>query len=134
MENVVHNFIDAINDHRIERIMAMITDDHKLIDAHGNEVSGIENLKAAWIGYYQLFPDYKIEIELVISKGEVFAVFGTATGTYNGESRKIENRHWRLPAAWKVVINGDNVALWQVYADTKIPYDIIQQYRGGTKS
>jgi len=48
---------------------------------------------------------------------------GFAGGSFKGN----ENAKWRLPAAWKAIVNNGRVALWQVYADTTIPFELIQR-------
>jgi ketosteroid isomerase-like protein len=103
-----------------------MTDDHTFIDSHGNEVAGKEKMRAGWIGYFQLFPDYKIEITEIFQNGECIAAFGFASGTYQGLSDRKEN-YWRLPASWKAIVKNRKILLWQVYADSKIPFDIINK-------
>ena len=101
-----------------------MTDDHTFIDSHGNAITGKEKMRAGWIGYFQLFPDYKIEITQILLSGESIAAFGFAGGTYKSLIDKKDN-YWRLPAAWKAVVRNEKIRLWQVYADSKIPFDII---------
>jgi hypothetical protein len=71
-----------------------------------------------------LFPDYKVEITELFFNGNTAAVFGFAGGTFQGLSDKKEN-YWYLPASWKAITKDGKIHLWQVYADSKIPYDII---------
>jgi hypothetical protein len=105
-----------------------MTDDHKFIDSHGNEVVGKEPMKAGWIAYFQLFPDYKIEIRELFLSNDTVAAFGFASGTFQGSYNAKEN-YWRLPASWKAVIKNAKIYLWQVYADSKIPYDIMNNIK-----
>ena len=125
-DQIFQNFVDAINEHNVDKLCSLMTDDHKFIDSQGNEVVGKENMRAGWIGYFQWFPDYKIEITDMFRGGDTVAAFGFAGGTFQGLSNRKEN-YWRLPASWKAVINNGKIHLWQVYADTKIPYDIINK-------
>ena len=125
---IVNKFVDAINEHNVEKICSLMTDDHRFIDSHGNEVVGKEKMKAGWIGYFQLFPDYKIELTEIFLDKDTVAAFGFAGGTFQGSIRAKEN-YWRLPASWKAVIKDGNIALWQVYADSKIPFDIINKLK-----
>jgi hypothetical protein len=57
----------------------------------------------------------------------MIAAFGFAEGTY--KNKKVENQqnHWCLPASWKAIVDGNKIKLWQVYADTKIPFEIIEK-------
>ena len=123
---IIRDFIEAINEHNVDKICSLMTDDHTFIDSHGNEAVGKEKMKAGWIGYFQLFPDYKIEITEIFLNGDCVAAFGFAGGTYEGLSDRKEN-YWRLPASWKAVAKNGKIHLWQVYADSKIPFDIINK-------
>jgi limonene-1,2-epoxide hydrolase len=123
---IIRDFIEAINEHNVDKICSLMTDDHTFIDSHGNEVVGKEKMRAGWIGYFQLFPDYKIEITEIFPNQDTIAAFGFAGGTYEGLSDRTEN-YWRLPASWKAVVKNGKIHLWQVYADSKIPFDIINK-------
>jgi len=118
-KKVFYTFVDAINQHAIG-IYSLLTDDHKFIDAQGNEITGKDKMKIAWQGYFELFPDYKIEVIDVFESVNVIGAFGSASGSFKNDKK---NQFLKLP--WKAIIENDKVKLWQVYADTKIPYDII---------
>ncbi|MGD0036361.1 MAG: nuclear transport factor 2 family protein [Bacteroidota bacterium] len=123
---IVQDFVNAINEHNVDKICLLMTDDHKFIDSQGNEAIGRDKMRAGWIGYFQLFPDYKIEITEIFVNGDTVAAFGFAGGTFQGLSDKKEN-YWRLPASWKAIIKNGKIQLWQVYVDSKIPFDIINK-------
>jgi len=55
-------------------------------------------------------------------------LFGFASGTFQSQNDRKEN-YWRLPASWKATLKNGKINLWQVYADSKIPYDIINKNR-----
>jgi hypothetical protein len=59
-------------------------------------------------------------------KGDTVAALGFASATFQGLSDRKGN-YWHLPASWKAVIKNGKIYLWQVYADSKIPYDIIKK-------
>lgn len=120
-------FVGAINSHKLDDIKALMTDDHVFLDAIGNHLNGKENMGAAWNGYFTWFGDYSIEIEQLMVKGDTAFISGFASGTFN-TAKGDSNAHWRLPAAWRVVVKQGKVSLWQVYADTKIPFEIIKKY------
>ncbi len=115
-------FIDQINAHNVAGLAALMSDDHIFIDAHGNEVHGKEKMAAGWRGYFEWFPDYYIEVIDVFENGGAFAMFGFAGGSYKGKL----DASWRLPAAWKAIVKDTHITLWQVFADTKIPFEIIE--------
>lgn len=120
----VYNFIDAINKQNVDMICSLMTDDHRFIDSYGNEAIGREGMRKGWMGYFQLFPDYRVEVTDIFVDGDSVAAFGYASGTFKGLDSTDEN-HWRLPAAWKAIVSDGKIGLWQVYADSKIPFDII---------
>jgi len=124
-KQTVYAFINAINEHNIENIELLMTRDHKFIDANGNEIVGKEKMKVGWHSYFQLFPDYKIEITDIFSRSDTFAVFGFASATFMGKHKTNSENSWRLPASWRAVVFKKKIRLWQVYADTRIPYYLI---------
>ncbi|NUM79616.1 nuclear transport factor 2 family protein [bacterium] len=126
MNRVVKCFINAINDHDIDRIASLMSNDHIFIDAHGREVIGRDNMKNGWIAYFKWFPDYHIDMADVFEKSNTVFLTGFVQGSYMNSTDTDD--HWRLPAAWRAVIQNDRIALWQVFADTKIPFEIIQRH------
>ena len=149
-KKIIQDFIEAINHHDIDAIYNLMTNDHKFIDAHGNEVSGRDIMKAGWAGYFSMFPDYMIEItdmflkpapvaiqtgkaklkvKLFYNRNDYIVAFGFASGTYKGMETEDNKNYFRIPACWKAIVEDGKVKLWQVYCDTKIPYDIIENYK-----
>jgi len=59
---VVIRFVKAINDHDVSEIVNLMSDDHIFIDATDHKSDGKKGIKKGWKGYYELFPDYQIEI------------------------------------------------------------------------
>jgi len=116
-------FINRINAHDVAGLGALMSDDHTFIDAHGNQVAGREKMIAGWRGYFEWFPDYFIEVTDVFDDGERLALFGFAGGAFKGK----QTESWRLPAAWRAIVKEGRVTLWQVFADTKIPFEIIER-------
>jgi ketosteroid isomerase-like protein len=112
-------FVDAINAHDIDRLGELMADSHTFVDPHGNVVTGRESMIAAWHGYFEWFPDYQIEVDDIYEREGEFVMFGWAAGSFKGNG----NRKWRLPAAWRASVRNDQVARWQVVADTKVPFE-----------
>lgn len=112
-------FANEINRHDVDSLIALVSDDHLFVDALGQEVHGREKLRAAWRAYFELFPDYHVDVRETFQAGRVVALFGTASGTLwvNGQSRS-ENR-WKVPAAWRAVVDQGRIVHWQVYADNE---------------
>ena len=112
----IADFAAAINSHDLEKIAALMSDDYTFIDAHGNEMAGKETMKEGWASYFGLFPDYYIEIEQMLSKGDLAVACGYAGA---GTAEKA----WKIPAAWRAIVRDEKIELWQVYADTKIQFE-----------
>ena len=75
---------------------------------------------AGWSGYFSWFPDYKIHFDEVIGNGNTVYAFGSAEGT------SAQNKKWKVPAAWKAVVETGRVRYWQVFADTKMAAETLQ--------
>jgi ketosteroid isomerase-like protein len=118
----VRKFVDRINAHDSQGVVALCTPDHIFVDSLGTELSGLSGLEQAWVGYFALFADYRIEIETLISASNLVMVSGWASATH-GQS----GRSWRIPAAWRAVVNQTLIAKWQVYADNKPVYEILSR-------
>ncbi|MBI3189189.1 MAG: nuclear transport factor 2 family protein [Ignavibacteriales bacterium] len=127
MIEIVKAFIEQINIQNVVGLTSLMTDNHTFIDAQNHKFVGVETMKAGWLGYFTLFPDYRIEVEQMFEDGNTVTVFGYASGTYKGMS-DTPDAHWRLPASWKAIVENGKIKLWQVYADTKIPFEIMQKY------
>ena len=66
---------------------------------------------------FLMFPDYTIRVETIVGQGELVAVFGSASGTYNGKRGLVPENKFEMPAAWRGVVQNGKVKRWQVYAD-----------------
>jgi predicted enzyme related to lactoylglutathione lyase/ketosteroid isomerase-like protein len=123
-KETVSAFVAAINEHSADKIQRLLAPDPAFIDAQGHKVQGADKMKQGWEGYFQWFPDYKIEVSDMSGEGDVLLLSGFAEGSYHGN----KDAHWRLPTAWKAEVKEGKVALWQVYCDTKVPFDIIAKF------
>ena len=74
-------------------------------------------MMAGWEGYFRMFPDYEIHIESILEDKNLVAVFGRASGTYNGKRGLVPENRIEMPAAWKAVVENGKIRLWQVYTD-----------------
>lgn len=118
-EVAVRNFVERINQHDVAGIVALCTAEHRFVDSLGHVLSSHERLREAWSGYLRLFPDYCIQIELLVAAGEWVLLAGAASATAQ------KKHHWRIPAAWRAQVRGDLINLWQVYADNKPVYELL---------
>jgi len=126
-KEIVHEFVKSINEHHVNKIYELMGNDFRFIDAYGNEETGKDHMRESWICYFRWFPDYIIEIIDVFSEGNIFVLLGFASGTYQNKKDANNTNYWRLPAAWRVVVNDNKIQQWQVYCDSKIPFDIIEK-------
>ena len=123
MNQTIQAFVAAINAQDVDSLAKLMSNDHIFIDPHGNEVRGKETMIAGWRGYFEWFPDYFIEVTEVFERNDCLGMFGSAGGSFKGN----REASWRLPAAWKAVLRDGQVAVWQVFADTKIPFELIER-------
>jgi len=124
---IVADFIDAINNSDIDMILNLMSEDHVFTDSQDNKLTGKEKLRQAWIGYFELFPDYKIEINELLEKDSLVCILGYASGTYLNIKNENNTNYWRIPAAWKAIIRNNQVLSWQVYADNIIVMEIMNK-------
>lgn len=122
---VVLAFLDAINSRNVDRLCALMSEDHVFVDALGNRVQGRESMRKAWAGYFQWFPGYRVSHEEILSDGQLVAAFGSAEGTYAPKGNLVQENHWNAPAAWKAVVEGGLVKEWRVYADNQAARKIM---------
>jgi hypothetical protein len=115
--NVVKAFIAAINRRNPSEISGLMTEDHTFVDSRGGIQSGRANMPAGWTEYFRMFPDYEIQVESMLGDKSLVAVFGSASGTYNGKRGLVQENRIEMPAAWKAVVANGKIRLWQVYAD-----------------
>jgi len=118
-ERVAIRFVNEINRHDVAALIAMMAPDFRFVDSLGQEVRGIDRMRAAWVAYFALFPDYRITIREHLGLGQVVALFGTASGTLAEHGELPIRNRWTLPAAWRAVVREGRVVDWQVYADNQ---------------
>jgi ketosteroid isomerase-like protein len=125
--DIFNNFVNAINEHDVNKMSPLMHDGHVFLDAWGRKTHGKNKVKNGWEGYFKLFPDYKIRIADTYFNGNKIAAFGFASGTFENKKTETNEKYWKIPAAWQVEIVNDKIKLWQVCADSKIPFDIINK-------
>jgi ketosteroid isomerase-like protein len=115
----VERFVDRINGRDVEGIAALMTADHRFVDSLGSATVGQEVMREGWRQYFQMVPDYHINITRTFADGAEVALIGSAGGTYSREGRLNPADGWQTPAAWRVVVRDGLVAEWHVYADNE---------------
>ncbi len=125
--DIINNYVKAINNANVDQLCDLLADDHIFIDSQDNRFVGVENMRVGWTQYFEMFPDYKIEIVETVKNDSIISLFGYASGTYKNLKNKENSNFWRIPAAWRAIVKGDKIKLWQVYADNSVVMEIIKQ-------
>ena len=122
-------FVKAINRHDVEMLCRLMTVDHLFVDSGGGQYRGREAMRAGWLGYFAMFPDYTIEVQQVVADASVVIVVGSARGAYSSGGRSAEPVDpWSMPAAWRAVVTRGRVAVWQVFADNEPVRRILRRH------
>jgi len=129
-KGIVGKYVDAVNNHDIEAINELMSDDFLFIDSSGNRLEGKGNMLQAWEKYFTFFPDYSMLIEEVFTRNDTFILIGSAKGTYCPYGNFDPADNWEVPAVWKVEFKNDQISLWQVYADNTLVFQVINRYPG----
>ncbi len=116
-KEIVNRFIKAINEHNVDKIYDLMSEDHIFIDGYGDRYVGKTGMKEGWQKYYEMFPDYLVEITDVTENNSVIGLFGFASATYKNIKDKLNSNYWRTPAAWKAIVEDNKIQYWQVFCD-----------------
>lgn len=127
VKTVITAFIEAINAHDVDALGRLMTDDHLFVDSLGNRVVGAVAMIAGWRHYFAMFPDYRIDLDKVFTDGSDAMLHGSAHGVLYHDGAPVLDGAWTVAAAWRVVVLGGKVSLWQVYADNKQVYDLLER-------
>ncbi|MBN1765450.1 MAG: AAC(3) family N-acetyltransferase [Sedimentisphaerales bacterium] len=112
----VHSFVDAINAIDVDRMAELMTENHTFIDADGSENTGRQDMKNGWRGYFDMIPDFKITIHDSFERDNMVILIGSCTGTFIEQGELKPENHWQVPAAWRVIVENNQVAIWQLFA------------------
>lgn len=125
-------YVDYINKHDIDAICTVISDDHVFIDALGERFVGKSTMREVWGAYFRWFPDYRILVEHVLYYGSTAGLYGYASATYAARGSELSpENYWKIPAAWRAVVQDGRILEWRVYSDNKPVYEILDAKRGG---
>jgi ketosteroid isomerase-like protein len=124
---VCQAFVRAINEHSIDDLGALMSDDHVFVDSQDGAVSGRDAMLTAWVAYFGMFPDFQIEADTIISSGGTVAIFGHASGTFNGKRGPVPEARITMPAAWRATVSEGKIKVWQVYADWSEGVKVIER-------
>jgi ketosteroid isomerase-like protein len=102
-------FHAAINARDLEALSALMTPEHRFIDAAGAVVEGKDACRKAWRGFFDAFPDYRNEVTDLSARGSVIAMAGAS---------RCSDSRLEGPALWRAVAEGGRLSEWQVFDDT----------------
>jgi len=119
---LVGDFVAAINSHDVQRIADLCTPQHRLVDSLGAVVTGRDALCNAWTAYLRLFPNYTVTVDSMVEAGSLVLLTGWAQG-----SLRAKGPGWRIPAAWRAQVRGNLIDSWQVFADNKLVYELLER-------
>ena len=126
-KTIILSFVKAINDHNVTEIVNLMSEDHVFIDATDHKTLGKNVMREGWNGYYELFPDYQIEISDIFENKHAYGLFGYASGTYKNLKNELNSNFWRIPAAWKAITANGLIKHWQVYCDYSDLFKIVEK-------
>ena len=117
-KEIIFKFVDAINRQDLSLIIDMMAEDFLFIDTYGGQANK-EQMKTGWKGYFDWFPNYRIEIQDYLENNDFSIILGKVSASYLGE----KDKYWEIPAAWKVIVSENWIENWQVFCDSKKQLD-----------
>ncbi len=121
----VLSFVEKINDHDVDEMATLMSEDHTFIDSSGLVINGKKEMTKAWEGYFKWFPDYEITVVNTLLTNDSVGMFGIANGTFDSEDPTEEDK-FEIPAAWRAKVKDNLITEWQVVADNESVRDIIK--------
>ncbi len=121
---VALEFVSWINHRDLDGLAELMTDDHTFIDYEGNVERGRELMRQGWAGYFEGWPEYRIEVHHVLTGGDGVAILGKTTGSH--VAPEVEEREYVL---WTAEVLDGKVAEWRIYATSDQAIDAFEAYR-----
>ena len=119
---IAEQFVAAINAHNLERVVALMSADHRFCDSLGNVVEGHELMREGWAAYFGMVPDYHLNITgrfFAADNDAEIVLVGMAHGSYAVDGHTRPNSLWSTPIAIRAVVHNSQIAEWHVYADNE---------------
>jgi hypothetical protein len=117
-------FNQCVNDHDVEGLAQLMTDDHTFIDREGNTHRSREFMVQSWKRFFLMFPDYRNNFTRVVARENHVLILGFA---YWSADKPYD------PAIWMVTVDGDLVSKWRIYEDTDENRRMFGLDEGGTR-
>ena len=108
--DIVIAFNQAITEQDVDKLAALMTNDHTFIDSAGQKFEGKEKAVEIWQGFFAAFPDYQNHFEKLVEKDGL--VIATGKSTCSNEPALDGS------ALWTVMQRDEQVSEWRVYEDT----------------
>jgi len=122
-------FVEAINSKDVERLADLMTATHKFVDGDGSEHVGKDQMKAGWKKHLELIPDLTLSISEHFEENDTVVLLGWSSGTIIQHGELKSENSWRVPSAWRVVVESGKVAVWQLYANQCALHEIYDRIR-----
>ncbi|MDG2027927.1 MAG: nuclear transport factor 2 family protein [Acidimicrobiales bacterium] len=99
-------FNAAINARDVERLVALMSPDHRFVDSGGVVVAGRRPCRETWTSFFESFPDYRNIFETIerVAPGQV-----VVRGRSECAFELLDG-----PARWRADVSDGLVATWQV--------------------
>jgi hypothetical protein len=114
IEDTARRFVEAMNRRDVDALYEMAHAEYRHIDSEGQVFEGREDLKLVWKSFFKSVSDYAIEVDEVFVSQNTVVMTGRTMGAVAsaGES-------WQTPSACRLVVEGDRVREFQVFADNE---------------
>jgi hypothetical protein len=122
-------FVEAINSKNVDRMSNLMTDDHTFIDGDGSEYSGKEQMTTGWKEHLELIPDLTLSIFKQFAENETVVLLGWSNGTIVQDGELKPENAWRVPCAWRVEVESEKVAIWQLFANQCALHEIYDRIK-----
>jgi len=126
MKKTVLKFIERINAHDVDGIMALVHDQYEYVNSSGEHFRDRQFIRETWEAQFKNHPDYKITVQRVIADEEGVGIFGTAEGTYAPDGPMREEDHWEVPSAFLFMVRDEKVTYFESYADASIVFAVMK--------
>jgi hypothetical protein len=112
---VTVSFIDAINHGDMDRLTALLHDEHELLVFDEAPVVGKEPVQKAWQGYLDTYRRYVICPQRIAEREDWVAVLGYTTGSHLGLPDVQERA---ITLIWLATVRDERLVGWQLLPDT----------------
>jgi len=122
LQKLLEEYIDAMNNHDVDRLMQCYTDDAVRHDTLTGKLEGKEELKGFYTSLFTAFPDLEYSIENVLAIEDMIATEAVMEGTQKGlfppfESYGVSGKHVELAGAVFYQLKDGKISEERVYTD-----------------